>query len=210
MASVQMDYTCKRLEISPNAFTDAFGEPPLYSIYSTLRPRYGQQRASLRRCQHRLCALFRRLAISSSRPIVGPFTPPLHGLHFHALSLTRAPHPLLTEARAPHPPPFSSPRSRFLCARAPHLPHSLPPSLSPSARHASCAVLTFVFFLNAFHVPPRPPPRPLPGRSLISCSYLEASVCLRCRPPPACGGEPGAVLVWFSDHCFILRSIRQR
>ena len=107
-------------------------------------------------------------------------------------------------------PFFCPPPSPFLCARAPHLPHSLTPSLPPSARHASRAVLTFVFFLHAFHVLPRSPPRPLPECLLISCSFLEASGGLRCRPPPACGGAPGAVLVCFADHCFILRTIRQR
>jgi len=34
--------------------------------------------------------------------------------------------------------------------------------------------------------------------------YHEASVGLHCRPPPACGGAPGAVHVWFADYCFIL------
>jgi len=40
-----MDYTRKRLQIPPKAFTDAFGEPPLYSIHCTPRHRNGQQRA---------------------------------------------------------------------------------------------------------------------------------------------------------------------
>jgi len=206
-----MDYTCKRLQIPPKAFTDAFGESPLYSIYSTPRPRNGQQRASLRQCQHCFSALFRRVAISPSRPSIGPFTPPLHRRHRTAmLSLRRARRirsffrPALRIR-----PFFCPPSSPFICARAPHLPLSLPPSLPPSARHASRAVLAFVFVLHAFHVLPCSPPRPLPGCSLISCSFLEASIGLRCRPPPACAGAPGAVLVCFADHCFILRTIRQ-
>jgi len=51
------------------------------AIYSTPKPRNGQQRASSRQCQHCLSALSRRLAISPSRPSVGPFTRP--GDHAH-------------------------------------------------------------------------------------------------------------------------------
>ena len=133
----------------------------------------------------------RHLAISPLRR-ASHTTTPSSSPHRHALTSTRTPHPLLLWARAPHPPLF------------------LPPSLPPSARHTSRAVLTFVFFLHAFHVLPRSPPRPLPECLLISCSFLEASGGLRCRPPPACGGAPGAVLVCCADHCFILRTIRQR
>jgi len=161
---------------------------------------------------HCLSALFRRFAILSSGPSVGPFTPPLHRRHRTAmLSLRRARRIRSFFGPALRIRPFfCSPPSPFLCARAPHLPNSLPPSLPPSARHASRAVLTFGFFLHAFHVLPRSPPRSLPECLLISCSFLEASGGLRCRPPPACGGAPGAVFICFADHCFILRTIRQR
>ena len=54
-----LEKDCTRLQIPPTAFTNAFGEPPLYSKYSTPRPRNGQQRASLRQRQHCLSALFR-------------------------------------------------------------------------------------------------------------------------------------------------------
>ena len=164
-------------------------------------------------------------SVSTASPLSSFVSPSRHlailsGLSHHhsivvteppcSLTSTRAPHPLLLWARAPPPPLLCPPPSPFLCARAPRLPFSMPPSFRPSACHASRAVLTFVFFLHAFHVLPRSPPRLLPECSLISCTFIEASAGLRCRPPPACGGAPGAVLVCFADHCFILRTMQYR
>jgi len=183
-----------------------------HCIHTTQRPRNGQKRASLRQCQRCSSTLFRRLSISPSRPSVGPFTPPLHRRHRTAmLSLRRARRIRSVFGHALRIRPFfCPPPSPLLCARAPHLPLFFFPSLRPSARHASRAVLSLVFFLHAFHVLPGSPHRPLPECSVIFCSFLEASAGLRCRPPPACGGAPGAVLVCFADHCYILRTMRQR
>jgi len=184
-----------------------------HCIRFTQRPRNGQKRASLPQCQqHCGSALFRRLVISPSRPSIGPFTQPLHRRHRTAmLSLRRARrirsffepalriHPFF----APPPPPFFAPARRicpFLCPPPSSHPHAMQValysrSICSSMRFTSCLV---------------PPPRPLPECSLISCSFLEASAGLRCRPPPTCSGAPGAVLVCFADHCFILRTMRQR
>ena len=132
--------------------------------------------------------------VSPSRQSVGPFTPPLNRRHRNAmLSLRRA-----RRIRS------------FLCARAPHSPFSFPPSAPPSAHHESRTAPTFLFFLDVFHVLPRSPPQRQPGCSLISFSVLEASTGLCCRPPPACGGAPGAVRVFLAHHCFVLRTIRPR
>jgi len=207
IALVQMYYTCKRLQISPKAFTAAFGEPPRYS---TQQPRNGQQRASLRQCQHCVSSLFRRLAVSHLRRAFHTTTQS-SSPHRHALSSTRAPHPLLSlRSCVASAPFFHPPHSPFLCTRAPHPPFSLPPSLPPSAHHASRAAPTFLLSLDVFHVLPRPRPQPHPGCSLISFSFLEASTGLRCQPPPECGGAPGAVRVCLADHCLVLRNIRQR
>ena len=132
--------------------------------------------------------------VSPSRPSVGPFTPRFNSRHRTVMLPLR-------RARRIH---------SFLCARAPHSPFSLPPSLPPSAHHAGRAAPTFLFCLDVFHVLPRSPPQPQPGCSLISFLFLEASTGLRCGPPPACGGAPGAVRVCLPDHCFVLRTIRQR
>ena len=143
------------------------GTPTVQYIPS--RPRNGQQRASLRQCQHCLSALFHCLAILDARAV-----------------------------------------SLFLWARAPHPPLFLPPPSPHSHAMQVALYLRSIFFLHAFHVLPRSRPRPLPGCSLISCSFLEASVGLRCRPPPACGGAPCAVLACNSDDCCILKTIGQR
>jgi len=182
-----------------------------HCIYSTQRPRNGQQCASLRQCQHCVSALFRRLAISPSRPSVGPFTPPLHRHHRTAmLSLRHARRirsffgpALRIRPFFLHPPLPLSLRPR--AASAPFFA-ALPPPIRTPCKSRCTRVR---FFHHAFHVLPRSPSRPLPGCLLISCSFLEASDGLRCRRPPACGGAPGAVHVCFADHCFILRTMRQ-
>ena len=132
--------------------------------------------------------------VSPSRTSFGPFTPPLTRRHRTAmLSLRRA-----RRIRS------------FLCTRAPHPPFSLSPSLPLSAHLASRAAPTFLLSLDVFHVLPNFPPQSQPGCSLISFAFLEASTGLRCRPPPACGGAPGAVRVFLADCCLVLRTIRQR
>jgi len=86
-------------------------------LYSTRKPRNGQQRVSLRQCEHLVCAaLFRRLAISPLRRAF-PTTPPSSSPHHIALSWTRASHPPLSlpprAASAPffasHPPLLRTP-----------------------------------------------------------------------------------------------------
>jgi len=155
------------------------------------RPEMVSRAHILRQCQHCVSALFRRLAISPLPAASAPFFAPARRIR----------------------PFLSPPPSPFLCARAPHPPFSLPPSLPPSAHHASRAAPTFLFFSRCVPRPspfPFPPPQPQPGCSLISFSFLEASIGLRCRPPPARGGAPGAVRVCLADHCLTLRTIRQR
>ena len=132
--------------------------------------------------------------VSPSRTSVGPFAPPRNRRHRTAmLSLRRA-----RRIRS------------FLCTRAPHSPCSLPSFPPPSAHHVSRAAPTFLLSLDVFHVLPNFPPQSQPGCSLISFAFLEASTGLRCRPPPACGGAPGAVRVFLADCCLVLRTIRQR
>jgi len=145
---------------------------------------------------------------------------PTSGLTHHYFIVATTPPCSLFDARAAFAPSmgprstsapvFCPPPFPFFCARAPHVPLSSPPSLPPSAGHETRAVLRFVFFLHAFHLLLRSPPQPLPGCSLISCLLRETSAGLRCRLPPACGGVPGAVLVCFADHCFIMGTMRQR
>ena len=150
--------------------------------------------------------------VSPSRTSVWPFTPPLKRRHRNAmLSLRRA-----RRIRS------------FLCARASHPPLDFLPPL-PLSLHPRAASALFFAPLppplrtpcksRCTHVPfvsrcvpcPSPsPPQPQPGCSLISFSFLEASTGLRCRPPPACGGAPGAVRVCLADPCFVMRTIRQR
>ena len=154
-----------------------------------------------------------------SLPSSRHLAPPSGLSHHHSIVVT-APPCSLFDVRAASAPFFAaarrirpflpSPPSPCLCARAPHPPFSLPPSLPPSAHHASRAAPTFLFFLVVLHVLPRSPPRPQPGCSLISFSFLEASTGRRCPPPPARGNAPGAVRVCSADHCFVLRTIRKR
>jgi len=171
-----------------NRSTDAFLKPPLYS---TQEPRNGQQRASLRPYQHRVSALFRRLAISPLRRALHS-TPPSSSPHHRALSWTRSPHPPL-----PLPPPTAS--AHFF---------PLPPSPPPHTVHV--ALHSGMLFFNVFLVLSRPPPEPQPGFLPFCSSFLEASDRLCCRPPPTCGGAPGAAHVCLADHFFVLRIIRQR
>jgi len=150
--------------------------------------------------------------VSPSRTSVGPFTPPLNRRHRTAmLSLRRARRIRSFLCARASPPPLSfPPPSPFLCTRAPHSPCSLPSFPPPSAHHVSRAAPTFLLSLDVFHVLPNFPPQSQPGCSLISFAFLEASTGLRCRPPPACGGAPGAVRVFLADCCLVLRTIRQR
>jgi len=118
-------------------------------------------------------------AVSPSRHLASP-----SGLSNNHSIVVTAPPRSLFDARAASAPSLG-PRSASAHIFAPppppsHLPPSLPHSLPPSARHTSRAVLTFVVFLHAFHVLSRSPSRRLPGCSLISCTFLEASAGLRC------------------------------
>jgi len=204
-----MDYTSKRLQIPPKEFPDSFGEPPLYSINSTPRPRKGQQRASLRQGRHCVSALFRRLAISSSRPSIGPFTPPLHCRHRTAmLSLRRArrirsffgPALRIRPIFLSPPLPLSL---RPRAASAPFFAPLPPPIRTPCESRCTHACFFSCMRSASFPVPPRGPCQGVR-------SFLEASAGPRCQSPPAYGGAPGAILVCFADHCFILRTMRQR
>ena len=150
--------------------------------------------------------------VSPSRPSVGPFTPSLNLRHCTAmLSLRRARRiRYFVCARASHPP-LSSPAPRPLSLR-PRVASALffaplPPPLRTPCK-SRCTHVPFVSRCVPCSSPS--PPQPQPGCSLISFSFLEAPTVLRCRPPPACGGAPGAVRVFFADHCFVLRTIRQR
>ena len=173
---------------------------PSKSVYSCLRGTptvfntTAQKWSAVRLCGSVSTASPLSSVVSPSRTSVGPFTPPLNRRHRTAMLSLRRGRRICS----------------FLCTRAPHPPFSLPPPLPASAHHASRAAPTFLLFLDVFPVLPRPPPQPQPGCSLISFSFLEASTGLRCRPLPACGGAPGAVRVCLADHCFVLRTIRQR
>jgi len=192
---------------------------PSKSVYSCLRgtPTVSDTTArkwSAARIFAEVSALRLRF-LPSSRHLAPP-----SGLSHHHSIVVTAPPCSLFDARAASAPffaparrirPFlSAPPSPFLCTRSPHPPFSLPPSLPPSAHHASRAAPTLLLSLDVFHVLPRPPPQPQPGCSLSSVSFLEASTGLRCRPPLACGSAPGAARVCLADHCFVLRTIRQR
>ena len=131
--------------------------------------------------------------VSPSRPSVGPFTAPLHRRHRTTV---------LPLGRARHIRPF-------LCPRAPHPPISFPHPPPPHRTPCTLRCTQVRVFLNVFLVLPRPPPEPQPGCLLFCYSFLEASDHLCCRPPPACGGAPGAALVCLADHFFVLRIIRK-
>jgi len=151
----------------------------------------------------------RHLAISPLRWDIHTTTPS-SSPHRPALSLTRAPHPPLLWACAPHPPLFCPPPLQLtLRPRPASAPFFAP--LSPPIRTPCKSRCTQVCFSPP--CVPRaspPPPRPLPRCSLFSFLLLEASAGIRCRPPRACGGAPGAVLVCFADLCVILITMRQR
>jgi len=164
-------------------------------------------------------------SVSTASPLPSVVSPSRHlappsGLsHHHFIVITALPCSLFDARAASAPSLGARSASAPFCAR-PALPLSLRPRAAsapffaplppPIRTPANRAVLTFVFILHAFRVLPSFPVRLQPGCSLSSCSFLEASAGLRCRSPPACGGAPGAVLVFFADHCFILRTIRQR
>jgi len=149
------DYRClqKRLQMPS-------GNP--HCIHSTQRPRNCQKRASLRQCQHCVSALFRRLAISPSRPSVRPFTPPLHRRHRIAmLSLRRArrirsffgPALRIRPFFCPLPPPFFAPARRichFLCPPPSAHPHAMQVALYSRSLFSSMRFTSF----------PAPPPGP--------------------------------------------------
>jgi len=149
-----------------------------HCIHFTQRPRNGQKRASLRQCQqHCGSALFRRLAISPSRPSIGPFTQPLHRRHRTAmLSLRRARrirsffepalriHPFF----APPPPPFFAPARRicpFLCPPPSSHPHAMQVTLYS---RSICSSMRFTSFLV-------PPPRPCLAHSHLGRGQCCAS-----------------------------------
>jgi len=192
---------------------------PSKSVYSCLRGTPAvfdttAQKWSAARSFAAVSAL-RLRSLPSSRHLA-----PQSGLsHRHSIVFTAPPFSLFDPRSASAPffaparrirPFLSPPPSPILCTRAPHPPFSLNPSLPPSANRASRAAPTFLLSLDVFHVLPRPPPQPQPGCSLISFSYLEASTGLRCRPPPACSGAPGAVRVCLADYWFVLRTTRRK
>ena len=100
--------------------------------------------------------------VSPSRPSVGPFTAPLHRCHHTTV---------LSLGRARHIRPF-------LCPRAPHPPISFPPPFPPSAHHARCAALRYVFSSmcsSSFPVPPPSPSRVVYSSVLLFLRHLIAS-----------------------------------
>jgi len=145
----------------------------------TQRPRNAQQRASLRQCHHCVSALFRRLAISPSRPSVGPFTPPLHRRHRIAmLSLRRArrvrsffgPALRIRPFFCPLPPPFFAPARRichFLCPPPSAHPHAMQVALYSRSLFSSMRSTSF----------PVPPPGP--------CRSVHSSIVHFLRHLPA-------------------------
>jgi len=148
-------YTCKRLQIPPKASTDAFGEPPLYI------PHTRAQKWSAARLFAAVSALHLRSLPSSRHLAISPLRRACHTTtsssspHRHALSSTRAPHPLLLWARTPHPPLF--------------LPPPLPLSLRPRAASAP-------FFA------PLPPPIRTPCKS--RCTHVRYFPPCVPRPSP--------------------------
>jgi len=154
-------------------------------------------------------------SLPSSRHLAAP-----SGLSHHHSIIVAAPPCSLFDARAASAPLFAPARRIRPFLSHPPRPLSLRPraasarffvSRPPPLRTPCKSRCTHApFFLDVFHVLPCFPPQPQPGCSLISFSFLEASTGLRWRPPPACGGSPGAVRVCFADHCFLLRTIRQR
>jgi len=175
--SLYVFFSCMGLvgaSLLPDSSSRACRIRAIPSIHSTQRPRNGQQRASLRQCQHYVSALFRRLTISPSRPSVGPFTPPLHRHHRTAmLSLRRArrirsffvpallirpffcPPPLPLSSRphaasapffAPLPPPIRTPcKSR--CTHVRVFPPCVPRP-SPFPPPAPAGVFTHLLFIS--------------------------------------------------------------
>ena len=165
IALVQMDSTCKPIQILPTAFTDVFEKQPLYSTYSTPRPRNGQQRActaprSLPSFHHLVIWPLRR-AFHTTTPSSSP--------HRHALSLTRAPHPLLLRARAPHPPLFLLPALPLsLAASAPFFAPLPPPIRTPCK--SSC---TDVRFFPPCVSRPSPFPPPAPAKVFTHLLFIS-------------------------------------
>jgi len=133
------------------AFTDAFLNP--HCIYSTQEPRNGQQRASLRPYQHRVSALFHRLAISPLRRAFHS-TPPSSSPHHRALSWTRSPHPPLSlppRAASAHffpPPPFPPPHTMHVALHSGTFFLQCVPRPSPSPPRAPAGLFTLLFFFS--------------------------------------------------------------
>jgi len=151
-----------------------------HCIHSTQRPRNCQKCASLRQYQHCVSALFRRLAISPSRPSVGLLTPPLHRRHRTAmLSLRRArrirsffgPALRIRPFLCPPPPPFFEPARRichFLCP---------PPSTHPQAMQVALYSRSLFYPMRStsFPVPPPGPCRSVHSSLFHFLRHLPAS-----------------------------------
>ena len=169
---------------------------PSKSVYKCLRgnptvfaqqPRNGQQRASFRQCQHCVSALFRRLAISPLRRAFHTTTKS-SSLHRHALSSTRAPHPLLCLRPRVASAPFFAPARRirpFLCLPPSPPPHTMQVALHPRSFFSRCVpcpspfpprapagVFTHLFFISRGIYRPPLATSPCVRRLTGCCSFL--------------------------------------
>jgi len=192
IALVQMDYTCKRLQIPPKAFTNAFGETPLFSHNSPEMVSSAHLFGSVSTVSP-LSSV-----VSPSRRSVGPFTPPLNHRRCTAmLSLrrarrirssvcARASHPPLSFP--PPPPPFFAPARRirpFLCLPPSPPPHTMQVALHPRSFFSRCVpcpspfpprapagVFTHLFFISRGIYRPPLATSPCVRRLTGCCSFL--------------------------------------
>jgi len=97
----------------------------------------------------------------------------------HALSSTRAPHPLLLWARAPHPPLFLPPRPPPFFAPARRICPFIFPPPSPYPHAMRFALYSCSFFScmrsTSFHVPPSGPSRDVHSSLVHFLRHLPAS-----------------------------------